>query len=610
MSRAPSRASSYASQQQDASAGQNASLLGAAHAFAKPIPLARNPLKSYAGPNGALTAAALAGGSQKKPSPTNPNTKNTSYSPSTSPAATSGSNAVFRAPPTDSGISSSFLAPDHSDRPRHSRSPSQQAAMLAASRFSPQPLPATSPPKRAQPKLTLRRTMKPVAPPKPRRLSRYGSEQERQQSPAVKSKPIASFASVFEPPIGGISSSQQRFEPIVVKPERPLSIRSPKPFRASEGITSVFQMDLHPTEDSLGSPASPTSEAPTSISSHDDRYIDMDDDDDAYVSAPENALRSPTSTSRHVSHTEASPSPHTYTTLPSPQTAKEKPRQTSPIRPRASTTAPIRIPAIANKGLSPPSHTKSSPQSAQSLAAQWHLLNPRRPTPLTSGEELASALVASSLASSRAASPHKSDMPLSTSKKHYVTSGFARTPSPKKKGMRHTLREQGSESSDSEEEIHPYHKHRKKRLVRKHPHKHHEGDRKRWRDALNERERKRYEGIWAANKGLICSFNRQEQIQISRFPDSKDTIETQGNVSEEVSNIVARDIWIRSRLPEHALEVIWDLVDSRAVGRLLKEEFVVGMWLVDQRLKGRKLPTKVGDSVWRSVIGIGIKVRK
>jgi hypothetical protein len=28
------------------------------------------------------------------------------------------------------------------------------------------------------------------------------------------------------------------------------------------------------------------------------------------------------------------------------------------------------------------------------------------------------------------------------------------------------------------------------------------------------------------------------------------------------------------------------------------------MWLIDQRLKGRKLPVKVGSSVWNSVRGI------
>jgi hypothetical protein len=57
--------------------------------------------------------------------------------------------------------------------------------------------------------------------------------------------------------------------------------------------------------------------------------------------------------------------------------------------------------------------------------------------------------------------------------------------------------------------------------------------------------------------------------------------------------------------------MVWDLVDHHAVGRLDKIEFVVGLWLIDQRLKGRKLPVKVSDSVWTSVKGLqGIKIRR
>ena len=71
-----------------------------------------------------------------------------------------------------------------------------------------------------------------------------------------------------------------------------------------------------------------------------------------------------------------------------------------------------------------------------------------------------------------------------------------------------------------------------------------------------------------------------------------------------------RDIWSRSRLPDHVLEEVWELVDRSKVGALDREEFVVGMWLIDQRLKGRKLPVKVSGSVWNSVRGIyGVKVK-
>ena len=177
--------------------------------------------------------------------------------------------------------------------------------------------------------------------------------------------------------------------------------------------------------------------------------------------------------------------------------------------------------------------------------------------------------------------------------------------------MLQTLRKTASETSDDEDEttLHPYGKHKKNRLVRKHPNKHHEGDRKRWRDAVTERERKRYEGVWAANKGLHCSFSREEEISYRKSPSQR--TQAQEALQDEVSNIVIRELWTRSRLPESTLEMVWDLVDNENVGRLGKEEFVVGMWLIDQRLKGRKLPAKVGETVWASVRSLqGIKIRK
>lgn len=130
--------------------------------------------------------------------------------------------------------------------------------------------------------------------------------------------------------------------------------------------------------------------------------------------------------------------------------------------------------------------------------------------------------------------------------------------------------------------------------VRKHPNKHHEGQRKRWRDAITERERKRYEGVWAANKGVLLPLNANEHDD---------------DASLDVQNLVVREIWMRSRLPTHVLEEVWALVDGRDIGRLTREEFVVGLWLVDQRLKGRKLPTRVSDSLWTSARGLGIKVK-
>lgn len=204
-------------------------------------------------------------------------------------------------------------------------------------------------------------------------------------------------------------------------------------------------------------------------------------------------------------------------------------------------------------------------------------------------DSLANAMVASSLASSRVPSPSKPP-PLPPPRRHsksyslfhhhHSQEQISRTPSPAK-GMRHTMRE--PLKSDDEVE---YRK-KKGHIVRKHPHKHHEGDRKRYRNQVTERGRKRYEGVWAANKGLLM----------------------ESESADCVLNIVVRDIWNRSRLPDDVLEEVWDLVDTRGNGRLGKEEFVVGLWLIDSRLKGNKLPPKVSESMWASVRRLtGIKV--
>jgi len=174
-----------------------------------------------------------------------------------------------------------------------------------------------------------------------------------------------------------------------------------------------------------------------------------------------------------------------------------------------------------------------------------------------------------------------------------------RTPSPNK-SLRPTLRKDASSTSEETENRHK----RKHFYQRKHPHKHHEGDRKRWRDAITLRERKRYEGVWATNRG---NFLDQAATVLPRTPPSTTHATA---TSANVSSLIVRDIWSRSRLPDHVLEEVWELVDRSKVGALDREEFVVGMWLIDQRLKGRKLPVKVSGSVWNSVRGIyGIKVK-
>ncbi|KAI4202936.1 MAG: hypothetical protein LQ348_001456 [Seirophora lacunosa] len=235
------------------------------------------------------------------------------------------------------------------------------------------------------------------------------------------------------------------------------------------------------------------------------------------------------------------------------------------------------------------------------------VLLPTSTVPQLSVSSLANAMVASSLASSRAPSPKNSSHPplpppRRRSRPHLFhrthsadnDRGDLRTPSPSKGIMRQTMRAPLEPAEDLSG------KHSRNRFINKHPNKHHEGDRKRWRDQITELERKRYEGVWAANKGLFTSTYGNES---SRHVDL-------GNC---VLNIIVRDIWSRSKLPTDILEDVWDLVTSnRDTGGLLsKEEFVVGMWLVDQRLKGRKLPGKVSDSVWFSARGLtGINVKR
>lgn len=162
----------------------------------------------------------------------------------------------------------------------------------------------------------------------------------------------------------------------------------------------------------------------------------------------------------------------------------------------------------------------------------------------------------------------------------------------------------------------------RKNLVKKHPNKHHEGDRKRWRDSITERERKRYEAVWASNRGLYTTMSPSTSStylpNTNTDPNSLTNFKADSNPEglpidppNEVLNLVVRDIFSRSRLHNDVLEEVYALVDRRGVGSLGKEEFVVGLWLIDQRLKGRKLPIRVSESVWRSV-GVlgGIKVKK
>ena len=263
---------------------------------------------------------------------------------------------------------------------------------------------------------------------------------------------------------------------------------------------------------------------------------------------------------------------------------KPKPRPAnSPVRPALSTrrTEPVPLArssaALQRPSLSPRQGSKELPDSVRPNRKPGRASDSY--VPQLSVDALANAMVASSLASSRAPSPSKPP-PLPPPRRHGKHSllpnhghqDASRTPSPAKR-MRQTMRE--PMKSDDEEGARKHRSH----MVRKHPNKYNEGDRKRYRNQVTERERKRYEGVWAANRGILLDADS----------------------SDAVINIVVRDIWKRSRLPDDVLEEVWNLVDSRGLAKLDKAEFVVGMFLIDQRLKGNKLPFKVSDSIWSSV---------
>ncbi|KAL5341554.1 hypothetical protein BJX70DRAFT_40427 [Aspergillus crustosus] len=251
------------------------------------------------------------------------------------------------------------------------------------------------------------------------------------------------------------------------------------------------------------------------------------------------------------------------------------------------------------------------PSSPSAISLYNQSQNPSSSSMLTdvSKEGPSDAVAASSLASNRARQARKPSPPPPPPQRrrrsrsrsllhlqHQSKKGHPPNPSPG--GLRETLRTQSK--SDDEDESRNRRQHRN-RIINKHPHKHQEGDRRRWRSEVTEKERKRYEGVWAANKGLLIHpsqiFNNapSEEIPSHMYPPA---------ALEMVVNLVVQDIWSRSRLPNHVLEQIWALVDKQKIGLLTRAEFVVGMWLVDQQLRGHKLPAVVPDSVWASVVRV------
>lgn len=482
--------------------------------------------------------------------------------------------------------------------------------------------PATPPQAPAVPLVIARSSPPPVKSPKPRRTFQLppepqydDSSSEQKTKPMPKPKPQTDLSL---PKFTDGAKDQSH-----TKPPRPL-MKSPTIAQKPLQLTTVKTRTPPPpkTPPQRGSRSRPTSqdlshfvpahrrpstslesqEMPPSPASFKSAKEEQDDEEKPKPSPP--PPRRSTTKKANTPHSETKPKAIPQPTTPLPIKSRKQDQRNSPIHPPEYFSQHLsaqRRPTSAT-GLSPGSVYHNNYQRNSVKEITKHMTD----------ESLSSAIMGAALASSRNVSPAPSLMaiePLFPPRKHHHHSPFGRSPSPPKQSppkstgkLRTTMRKDPS-SSDDEDEMEKY-KRKGTRIMgfkgRKHPNKHHEGERRRWRDQMTDRERKRYEGVWAANKGLYLPS--PPEMSPSRGLAGDDP-------SLDVINIIVKDIWIRSRLPAHVLEEVWTLVDSRDIGRLKRDEFVVGLWLIDQRLKGRKLPPRVSESVWTSARGLGIKVK-
>ena len=173
----------------------------------------------------------------------------------------------------------------------------------------------------------------------------------------------------------------------------------------------------------------------------------------------------------------------------------------------------------------------------------------------------------------------------------------------------------------------PSKRHRKSRLKEfdeRKPWKHHKAS-----SYVSEDEKESYSLVWKVNKNAY--LNEYKLLNESRpRPESLPMQDYSKYLPKDrIVGIVVREIWKRSRLSDEMLAQIWDLIlthrykmlrprfeletnDSSTSdasifddGTLTETEFLVGMWMVDQCLYGRKLPKEIEPSVWDSVESTG-----
>lgn len=130
---------------------------------------------------------------------------------------------------------------------------------------------------------------------------------------------------------------------------------------------------------------------------------------------------------------------------------------------------------------------------------------------------------------------------------------------------------------------------------------------------IEEHDRKRYEGVWVRNRySYLNLLSWWPRDSVNKESDDEEKPDTPNEAADDsflinlpedglILNLVVKAIWERSRLPDDLLCQIYKLVDTRKDSTLDRRSFIVGMWLVDQCLYGRKLPDEVPTMVWDSV---------
>lgn len=104
-------------------------------------------------------------------------------------------------------------------------------------------------------------------------------------------------------------------------------------------------------------------------------------------------------------------------------------------------------------------------------------------------------------------------------------------------------------------------------------------------------ERKRYSTMWNANCDRYLELLPSDVAASAQIPPAS-----------RMLGLVVAAIWSRSNLPKELLSNIYTMVDKHRDGTLDKQSFVVGMWLIDQSLYGRKLPSELPQELWNSAL--------